>query len=370
MSRKLLFSSLIVLIACSFNGQEIIQSEKLNFRLHVIETGLSIPWGMEFMPNGDILISEKSGTIHVLRNEKLLDQQIKGVPKVYNRGQGGLFDIELHPDYKNNGWIYISYAAPDPGGNGGITYVMRARLKDFELVDQEIIFKGAPFTRAGVHFGGRLEFGPEGYLYFSIGERGEKEKAQDIGTVNGKIYRIKDDGSIPEDNPFVNIPNANKAAFCYGNRNPQGLAKHPETGEIWETEHGPMGGDELNIIRSGKNYGWPKITYGIDYNGAIISKDTALPGMEQPVIYWKPSIATSSMTFVKGDKYPGWKGNLLIAGLTAPFFLERLELEGDKVVHQERLYKRVGRVRNVEQSPDGYIYVAVEGGQIMKIIPQ
>lgn len=346
-----------------------IPSEKLTFRFDTIKTNLNIPWGMTFLPNGEMLITEKSGTIHVVKEGRITTQTIKNVPPVYTRGQGGLFDIELDPDYSNNGWLYISYAAVDPEGNGSITYIMRAKLKNYALEEQEIIFKGSPFTKAGVHFGGRLEFGKDGYLYFSIGERGEKEKAQSTATINGKVYRIKPDGSIPEDNPFIDTPGAQKAAYTYGNRNPQGLALHPITGEIWETEHGPMGGDELNIIRSGKNYGWPAITYGIDYDGSSISKDTARPGMEQPVIYWKPSIATSSMVFVKGDIYPEWKNNCLITGLTATFLLERLEINNNLVTHQERIYKRVGRVRNIEQDPEGYIYLAVEGGDILKIIP-
>lgn len=369
---QLFFAVPFTALACvvsSYNEQDPIQSEKQKFNLEVIETGINVPWGMTFLPNKDILLTDKEGKIRIIRDNKILDQEIGGVPAVYARGQGGLFDLELHPDYRNNGWIYISYAALDKeNGKGGITYIMRARLKNNQLADQEIIFKGNPFTKAGVHFGGRLEFGKDGYLYFSIGERGEKDKAQSLETINGKVYRIKDDGSIPEDNPFVNTPGAIEAIYSYGHRNPQGLALNQATGEIWETEHGPMGGDELNIIKKGRNYGWPKITYGIDYNGEIISKDTALPGMEQPVIYWRPSIGVSNLIFVNGDKYPGWKGNIMACGMKL-LYLERIELNGNKVVHQEKLLQDIGRVRNVEQSPDGYIYVSVEGGKIVRIVP-
>jgi glucose/arabinose dehydrogenase len=358
-------------ITSCFSQDKPIQSEKVKFRTETLETGIGVPWGMAFLPGGDILVSDVSGKIRVIRDNKLLPDPVQGVPPVFNRGQGGLFDIELHPDYAKNGWLYISYAAPDntEKPTGGITYVMRAKLKNNTLTDQQILFKGAPFTRAGVHFGGRLEFGKDGYLYFSIGERGEKEKAQSLATINGKIFRIKDDGSIPADNPYVNTPNVvSPAVYSWGHRNPQGLALNPATGDIWETEHGPMGGDELNIIGKGKNYGWPAITYGIDYDGKRISDDSVKAGMEQPVIFWRPSIATSNLVFVKGDKYPGWKGNILVCGMVLQY-LERLEINNNKVTHQEKLLKGVGRVRNVEQSPDGYIYVSLDGGKIIKIVP-
>lgn len=368
--------SLLVAVSCSaiacvmsgFSEQDPIKSEKLTFNMEIIETGINVPWGMEFLPNGDILVTEKSGQIKVIRNGKVQEQEITGVPKVYARGQGGLFDLQLHPKYAENGWIYISYSAPNPDGNGGMTHIMRAKLKGNALTDQEVLFKGAPYTTSGVHFGGRMEFGKDGYLYFSIGERGEKEKAQSLETYNGKVYRIKDDGTIPTDNPFYNTPGAIKAIYSYGHRNPQGLRLHPQTGELWETEHGPMGGDELNIVRKGKNYGWPKVTFGIDYNGAIISKDTTLPGIEAPIFYWKPSIATSNLVFVTGNKYPSWKGNVLVCGMVLQR-LERLELNGDQVTHREILLDKIGRVRNVEQGPDGFIYVSVEGGKIIKIVP-
>lgn len=348
----------------------VITTQKQKFRMETIETGIAIPWGMEFMPNGDVLITERAGKIKILRNNKILEEEITGVPAVYARGQGGLFDLELHPNYANNGWIYISYAALDQEKNeGGITYIMRAKIKNNQLTDQQILFKGAPFTRSGAHFGGRLEFDKQGFLYFSIGERGDKEKAQSLELINGKVYRIKDDGTIPTDNPFYNTPNAIKAIWSYGHRNPQGLAMHPETGAIWETEHGPKGGDELNIIKKGANYGWPKISFGINYDGTVLTKDTLLPGMELPQFYWVPSIGISNLIFVKGDKYPGWKGNIIVSGMALQV-LERLELQGDKVLGREKLIENMGRIRNVEQSPEGIIYVAFEGGKLIKLIPE
>ncbi len=354
-----------------YSQEKNIRSEKLEFTTETIETGISVPWGMVFLPGGDILVTDKTGKIRVIRDNKLVETPIEGVPLVYNRSQGGLFDLELHPDYKNNEWIYISYAAPDDPAKptGAITYIMRAKLSGSKLTDQQIIFKGSPFSKGGVHFGGRMEFGTDGYLYFSIGERGEKEKAQSLELYNGKIYRVKDDGSIPADNPFIDTPGAIKAIYSYGHRNPQGLALSPFTGQLWETEHGPMGGDELNIIRKGKNYGWPKITYGIDYDGKLISKDSVMEGMEQPVTFWRPSIGTSNLVFINSDKYPSWKGNILVCSM-AKQYLERVELEGDKVVHQEKLFQGIGRVRTVAVSPEGFIYLTVEGaGKIIKIVP-
>lgn len=370
---KMIIPAVIVLPLCAFlfyPAPETIHSEKLDFNLDTIETGITVPWGLAFLPNGDILITDKAGAIKTIHNGKKLPTPVEGVPKVFTRGQAGLFDLELHPDYKKNGWIYISYAAPSdkPNQTGGMTYIMRAKLKDNKLVDQQIIFKGEPFTNLGQHFGGRMEFDKKGYLYFSIGERGEMKKAQLLDTYNGKVYRIKDDGSIPEDNPFVNKPDAIKAIYSYGHRNPQGLALNPQTGDIWETEHGPMGGDELNIIGKGKNYGWPEITYGVDYDGSVISKDTVKAGMEQPVIFWRPSIAVSNIVFVTSDKYPKWKNNILACGMKS-LYLERIEVTNNKVTHQEKLLEKIGRIRTVAESPDGYLYLAVEGGKLYRIVP-
>lgn len=341
----------------------LLSSQKFNIK-KVVE-GFSIGWGMAFLPNGDLLITERSGKLLIYSNGKL--EEINGSPQVYARGQGGLLDIILHPDYENNGWIYISYSHPHESGAN--TAILRAKLSGKNLIQKEIIYKAEPGTTAGVHFGSRMAFDRDGYLYFSVGDRGSMNDAQDISKHNGKIHRIKDDGTIPEDNPFVNTPNAIKSIFAYGNRNPQGLIMHPETGEIWSTEHGPKGGDELNIIRKGKNYGWPVISFGINYDGSILTPFTEKEGMEQPLYFWTPSIAPSGMAYITSDKYSGWKGNILSGSLSFQY-LERTILEGEKVIGREKLLEDIGRVRNVIQGPDGYIYVSVESpGVILKLVP-
>ena len=337
------------------------------FSADLVVDGLQIPWGMVFLPDGSMLITEKSGEI--IRFKDGEKTSISNGPDVYNRGQGGLLDIELHPDYSSNGWIYLSYSSEEGSGSGGNTAIMRAKLNGNSLTDNEILYKASPNTTRGQHFGSRLEFDNEGYLYFSIGDRGARdENPQDISRNGGKIYRIHDDGRIPQDNPFVGQQGAVEAAFTYGNRNPQGMIKNPETGAIWIHEHGPRGGDEINIVRKGVNYGWPVITYGINYSGTPITDITEKEGMEQPVYYWVPSIGPSGMTFVNSDKYPAWNGNLLVGSLAFQY-LERLELENNKVVYREKLMEDVGRVRNVRQGPDGFIYVAVEGKGIYRLTP-
>ncbi len=340
---------------------------KSDFSAELIVGDMQIPWGMAFLPDGSMLITEKAGNLIHFKDGKKTN--IGNVPEVYVRGQGGLLDIELHPDYGNNGWLYISYASPEGDDKGGHTAIMRAKLNGNVLIDNELLYKASPNTSKGQHFGSRLEFDNEGYLYFSIGERGERDvNPQDITRDGGKIYRLHDDGRIPSDNPFVDHEGAKKAIYSYGHRNPQGLIKHPETGEIWNHEHGPRGGDEINIIEKGKNYGWPVITYGINYSGTPITDKTEMPGMEQPIYYWIPSIAPSGMTYVTSDRYPEWKGNLLVGSLVFQY-LERLELKDNKVVSREKLLADIGRVRNVRQGPDGYIYVAVEGKGIYKLVP-
>lgn len=342
----------------------LLSSQKFNIK-KVVE-GFSIGWGMVFLPSGDLLITERSGKLLIFSNGKL--DEINGVPQVYARGQGGLLDIILHPDYEKNGWIYISYSHPfESGGN---TAILRAKLNGKNLIEKEIIYKAEPGTTAGVHYGSRMAFDREGYLYFSVGDRGKMNDAQDITKHNGKIHRIKDDGTIPEDNPFVNSPGAIKSIFAYGNRNPQGLIMHPITGEIWSTEHGPKGGDEINIIQKGKNYGWPEISFGINYDGSILTPYSEKEGMQQPIFYWTPSIAPCGMTYVTSEKYPGWKGNILSGSLSFRY-LERTILDGEKVIGREKLLEDIGRVRNVIQGPDGYIYISVENpGVIYKLVPE
>lgn len=341
--------------------------ENVVFTTETVVENLDNPWGMVFLPDNSILVSEKSGKLLKCKNGE--KTEVTGLPAIYSRGQGGLLDLELHPDYENNGWLYFSYASEEGGGDGGHTAIMRAKISGNSLTNKELLYKGSPNTTKGQHFGSRLEFDDDGYLYFSIGDRGARDvNPQDVTRDGGKIYRIHDDGRIPSDNPFIDVENAKTAAYTYGNRNPQGMLKHYETGKIWIHEHGPRGGDEINIIEKGKNYGWPVITYGINYSGTPITDETHMDGMEQPIHYWVPSIAPSGMAFVTSDKYKGWKGSLLVGSLSFQY-LERLEISGNTVTKREKLMEKTGRVRNVRQGPDGYIYVAVEGEGILRLMP-
>ncbi|MFB6341886.1 PQQ-dependent sugar dehydrogenase [Saccharicrinis sp. FJH62] len=346
----------------------IISSEVQNFYVDTVISGLSVVWGMTWLPDGNMLITERSGTLYRFANNELIT--IEGLPPVFVFGQGGLLDIELHPNYENTGWIYITYSKPaiNPDKDGGNTALIRAKLDGNKLTNIEELYAGHPATRRGQHFGSRIEFDRNGYLYFTIGERGHKENAQLLGNSNGKLHRINDDGSVPIDNPFYNVEGADKTIYNFGHRNQQGLAMHPESGEIWSHEHGPRGGDEINIEKRGANYGWPEITFGINYNGTIITEDTAKAGMEQPVIYYDPSIAPSGMDFVEGTNYPNWKGNILIGSLRFRH-LVRVVLNNDKVIHQEKLIEDIGRVRDVKMGPDNLIYVSVEGIGVLRLVP-
>jgi glucose/arabinose dehydrogenase len=349
----------------------IVQSEVQKFTIDTIVSGLDVPWGMAFLPNGDMLISERAGKLYIFSKGKL-SPPVEGLPPLMAYGQGGLLDLALHPDYKNNGWIYISYSAlhessPKQIGN---TAVMRAKLKDNKLVEQQILYKGMPGNDRGHHFGCKLAFDNKGHLFFGNGDRGQHfDFPQKLDNDNGKIHRINDDGSIPKDNPFVNTPGARATIYSYGHRNPQGTCIHPETGEVWETEHGPKGGDELNLIKPGLNYGWPVISYGINYDGTILTELTEKEGMVQPVTYWVPSIAPCGMTFVTGNRYKSWKNNLLIGSLRFKY-VERVVLNDHSVIHREKLLDGIGRVRNVVVSPDGFVYVAIENpGKIVRLTP-
>ncbi len=346
----------------------IIRSKHQAFKIDTVARGLDVPWGIAFLPDGDLLVTERSGQLFRFGGGKL-KAIISGVPEVFAQGQGGLLDIVLHPKYQQNGWIYISYSKKGPGGVGSNTAIFRAKLRNNQLVDQQEIFKAMPNPTTAHHYGCRMVFDDQGYLYFGVGERGESSNAQTLTNDCGKIHRIFDDGRIPPDNPFVNTPGARPSIYSYGHRNPQGIDIHPVSRRIYNNEHGPRGGDEINLVGKGNNYGWPVITFGINYDGTIITKETAKAGMEQPVFQWTPSIGPSSMKFVVGDRYPGWKGDILSGSLSFKY-LERVHLEGDKVTEQEKLLENAGRVRDVTISPDGYIYVAVESpGIIVKLVP-
>ena len=336
-----------------------------------IATDLEVPWSIAFLPNGDMLFTEREGNIRMIKDGKLLEQKIEGLPPVKSKGQGGLFDLKLHPDYENNGWLYFAFASEaEEGeeGSGSNTALMRARLDGMTLTDHEILFKASPNTGKNHHYGGRIAFDDQGYLFLSLGERGEQDLAQLLSTYNGKVIRLHDDGRIPEDNPFVNVEGAHPEIYSLGHRNQQGLTERG--GQIWETEHGPKGGDELNLIQPGHNYGWPVITYGINYVGTIITEDTAMAGMDQPVTYWVPSIAPCGTDFIESDKYGDWKGDLLVGSLKFRY-LVRVDMEGDEVKGQEILLQDIGRVRAITQGPDGYMYLGIEGpGMIIRLIPE
>ncbi|GGH01473.1 hypothetical protein GCM10011416_20280 [Polaribacter pacificus] len=329
---------------------------------------LTIPWGFVFLPDNSMLITEKSGKLIHFKNGK--KQLISGLPKITVQGQGGLLGITLHPEYNKNGWIYFTYASSTGVGDGANTTLMRARMSNQKLINQEVLYKASPNSRRGQHFGSRIAFDTKGYLYFSIGDRGDRDvNPQDITKDGGKIYRLHDDGKIPADNPFVNEKNAKTAIYSFGHRNPQGMALNPFTGELWTHEHGPQGGDEINIIKKGKNYGWPKISYGINYSGTKFTDHTSLPGMEQPLYQWTPSIAPSGMAFVTSDLYPKLKGNVLVGSLKFRY-LTNCTLKNGKVIKEEKLLEGLGRVRSVVQGNDGYLYVGIEQLGIVKLLPQ
>jgi aldose sugar dehydrogenase len=342
--------------------------------------GLKNPWSIAFLPDGRWLVTERAGTMRIVENGKLLPKPIAGLPPVVEHGQGGLLDVVLHPKYAENGWIYWTYNAGTPGNYG--TELARGKLAGTRdapmMTNVEVLFKLEPKSDAGHHFGSRIVFDKQGFLYVTLGDRGDspdkgaKQRAQQLDDLAGKTVRLTDDGKVPPDNPFVKTAGARAEIFTYGNRNVQGAAIHPVTGKLWAHEHGPQGGDELNILIAGTNYGWPVITYGANYgSGTKIGEGNAKPGMAQPVVYWKPSIAPSGMMFYSGKKFPQWKDNLFVGALSYQL-LVRITLDGDKVVSQERMFKKsFGRIRDVREGPDGFIYLVTDSsdGEIIRLEP-
>ncbi len=343
-----------------------VESAQATFAVERLVGGLENPWGMAFLPDGGMLVTERPGRLRLVNADlELVPEPLAGVPTAFARGQGGLLDVVLHPDFATNRLVYLSYAYLANGGAG--TAVARGRLGEGGLEGTEVIFESNGLGSGGRHFGSRLLFDADGYLYVTHGDRGERDQAQNLASHTGSLIRLHDDGRIPDDNPFVGRDGAMPEIFSYGHRNAQGIALHPETGVVWQHEHGPRGGDELNIIRpGGLNYGWPEVTQGVEYaTGMSIGLDEAPEGIEAPVHVWTPSIAPSGMAFYTGDAFPAWQGDLLVGAL-AYQLLARLELEDDRVVHEERLLEgEIGRIRDVRVGTDGLVYLltdAADGG--------
>jgi len=326
------------------------------FRVVTLVRGLEHPWSVAFLPDGRMLVTEREGRLRVVRDGRLDPQPVSGLPNVAARGQGGLFDVVLHPNFAANGLVYLSYVARGADGVG--TELARGRLAGARLENVQVLFRQTPKGSTGRHFGGRIVFDRAGYVYLTLGDRGEMERAQRPNDHAGSVIRLHDDGRVPADNPFVGRPGWKPEKYTLGNRNMQGAALHPETGLLWTHEHGPQGGDEVNVMRAGVNYGWPVITFGVNYGiGTKIGEGTAKPGMAQPIHTWVPSIAPSGMAFYTGDAFPRWRGNLFVGALRDRM-LVRLVLDGEKVVREERLLQGVlGRIRDVRTGPDGLIYL-------------
>ena len=348
----------------------IYDTEKVSFQVQTFIDGFEIPWGMAFLPDQRMLVTDRIGDLWIVAKDGTDKVKVIGeVPNVRSKGQGGMLDVEVHPNFSNNSYIYLIYS--DVLENKSHTSLTRAKLVNNRLIDSQVIFKPEEkfFTKKALHFGSRIVFDDEGFIYFSIGDRGDRDLAQNLEMPNGKMYRIHDDGTIPIDNPFYYTKGAIQSIWSYGHRNAQGLAIHPLTRQLWEAEHGPRGGDEVNIILKGHNYGWPVITYGKNYSGTIISRFTHKEGMDQPVFHWTPSIAVCGIAFYDGDQFPEWENNLLATSLNFER-LHRIELDGLNMVKDEIIYEPGSRVRDVEIGPNGMIYVALEDpGRIVKISP-
>ncbi|KAF7766222.1 hypothetical protein PUND_a2014 [Pseudoalteromonas undina] len=344
----------------------------LNVKPVTVAQGISIPWAIEALPNGDLLITERSGILYLLRNNSTSLTKITGLPKIDANGQGGLLDLELHPDFANNQWLYITYSSSEGDGAGSNTALMRAKLSNdhSQLLESQQLYKGEHNSKKGQHYGSRIVFDNQNYVYFSIGDRGSRDiNPQDLGRDGGKIYRLHDDGKIPSDNPFVNQKGAKPAVWSYGHRNPQGMWFDGDNSVFWAHEHGPRGGDELNMIKPKTNYGWPVVSYGINYSGTSFTDLTEKPGMQAPILQWTPSIAPSDMLLVKGDKYPELKGKFLLASMKYAF-VSVLEIADGKVVKQSKLLEGIGRIRSLAQGDDGTIYLGLDGQGIVRLDPK
>jgi glucose/arabinose dehydrogenase len=363
----------LLLLAAAACADGTVDSRAHRFRSETVVDGLDHPWAVAKLPDGRFLVTERGGRLLLVDGPGAAPRPVAGVPEVYAQGQGGLLDAVLHPDYDTNGWIYLALAKPV--GDGAHTAVVRGRLEGDRLTDLETVFDPPADQAApgGVHFGCRLAFDGRGHLFFSIGDRGgpttPENPAQDLSRVAGKIHRLRDDGGLPAGNPFADTPGAAPSVWASGSRNAQGLVYDSTTGRLWATEHGPRGGDELNIIRPGANYGWPLASHGINYSGTTITGHKSLPGMEDPVVVWTPVIAASGLALYRGDKFPRWRGHLFAGGLAGQR-LVRLELDGPAVVSQEVLLQDSGRIRDVRSFDDGFLYVVYDQpGRVVRLVP-
>jgi len=367
-----------VLATPALAQSDVVKSRKESFRVETIASGLRNPWGLAFLPDGRMLVTERPGTLRIVTKDGKISDPLAGVPQVAAVGQGGLLDIALAPDFTQSHVLYFTFAerrGPNNAINPNGTAAARARFVEdkgtAKLEDVKIIFRQEPPASGGFHFGSRIAIARDGTLFVTTGERNLKTPAQDLKQDLGKVVRIDPDGSIPKDNPFVGRKDARPEIWSYGHRNIQGAAIHPVSGKLWIVEHGPKGGDEINIPGKGKNYGWPVIGFGVDYSGLAIHESTSKPGMEQPVYHWEPSIGPSGMAFYTGDAFPGWRGSLFIGAL-ALTHLNRLELDGEKVVKEEQLLGDLkARIRDVRQGPDGFLYLLTDAkdGKLLRLVP-
>ncbi len=368
--RILLGLPLALLLTGAASLPQVVKTREHDLRIVPVVSGLDHPWSMAFLPDGRMLVTERHGRLRIVDQGRLVKEPVSGLPPIEERGQGGLLDVALHPRFAENGLVYLSYAGPGPGGVG--TEVARGKLVGRRLENVEILFRMEPKSGARQHFGSRLVFDRQGYLYITLGDRGEMERAQRPGDHAGSVIRLHDDGRVPADNPFVGQKGWKPEKYTLGHRNMQGAALHPRTGELWTHEHGPQGGDEINVIRAGVNYGWPVITYGVNYvTGTKIGEGNRKPGMAQPVHYWTPSIAPSGMAFYTGDPFPRWRGDLFVGALRDEMVV-RLRFDGERVVVEERFLKGVlGRIRDVRQGPDGFLYLLTDedDGALVRLEP-
>lgn len=347
-----------------------IRTQEATVRAVTVAKGLENPWGFAFLPDGRILVTERPGRMRLIGKDGKLSAPVEGVPEVFAQGQGGLLDVRLDPDFTTNRTLYFTYA--EPGDGGASTALASARLMDNRLETVKVLFRQQPKLGGGNHFGSRVVIGGDGMLWLGLGERFRFDPAQDLSNHLGKVIRLEKDGRVPPDNPFVGRNDAQPEIWSYGHRNMQGAALNPQTGELWTNEHGPRGGDEINVPEPGKNYGWPVVSYGVNYDGTPVGTGkSSAPGMEEPIYHWTPSIAVSGMAFYTADAIPGWKGSLF-NGALAGEMLVRLEVDGKRITHEERLFLDLGkRIREVKQGPDGALYLLTDesSGEILRVAP-